>query len=60
VVLELGDRAQAIAWAAKAAEPGDTVAVLGKGHEPYQEVAGTVLAFDDRAVLAAALHEVYA
>jgi UDP-N-acetylmuramoyl-L-alanyl-D-glutamate--2,6-diaminopimelate ligase len=59
-VLELGDRAEAIAWAARAAEPGDTVAVLGKGHEPYQEVAGTVLAFDDREVLAAALREVYA
>jgi UDP-N-acetylmuramyl tripeptide synthase len=36
------------------------VAVLGKGHEPYQEVAGTVLAFDDREVLAVALREVYA
>ena len=59
-VLELGDRAAAIAWAARAAEPGDTVAVLGKGHEPYQEVAGTVLAFDDREVLATALREVYA
>jgi UDP-N-acetylmuramoyl-L-alanyl-D-glutamate--2,6-diaminopimelate ligase len=59
-VLELGDRAEAIAWAAKAAEPGDTVAVLGKGHEPYQEVAGTVLAFDDREVLGAALREVFA
>jgi UDP-N-acetylmuramoyl-L-alanyl-D-glutamate--2,6-diaminopimelate ligase len=54
-VLEIGDRAEAIAWAARAARPGDTVAVLGKGHEPYQEVAGTVLEFDDRAVLAAAL-----
>jgi UDP-N-acetylmuramoyl-L-alanyl-D-glutamate--2,6-diaminopimelate ligase len=59
-VVEVSGRAEAIAWAAKAAEPGDTVAVLGKGHEPYQEVAGTVLAFDDRAVLAAALREVYA
>jgi UDP-N-acetylmuramoyl-L-alanyl-D-glutamate--2,6-diaminopimelate ligase len=59
-VVEIGDRAEAIAWAARSARPGDTVAVLGKGHEPYQEVAGTVLAFDDRAVLAAALHEVYA
>ena len=59
-VVEIGDRAEAIAWAAKAAEPGDTVAVLGKGHEPYQEVAGTVLAFDDREVLAVALREVYA
>jgi UDP-N-acetylmuramoyl-L-alanyl-D-glutamate--2,6-diaminopimelate ligase len=59
-VVEIGDRAVAVAWAARSARPGDTVAVLGKGHEPYQEVAGTVLAFDDRAVLAAALHEVYA
>ena len=59
-VREIGDRAEAIAWAARAARPGDTVAVLGKGHEPYQEVAGTVLAFDDREVLAAALRGVYA
>jgi UDP-N-acetylmuramoyl-L-alanyl-D-glutamate--2,6-diaminopimelate ligase len=54
-IVEIGDRAEAIAWAARTARPGDTVAVLGKGHEPYQEVAGTVLAFDDREVLAAAL-----
>jgi UDP-N-acetylmuramoyl-L-alanyl-D-glutamate--2,6-diaminopimelate ligase len=59
-VVEIGDRAEAIAWAARAARPGDTVAVLGKGHEPYQEVAGTVLAFDDREVLATALREVSA
>jgi UDP-N-acetylmuramoyl-L-alanyl-D-glutamate--2,6-diaminopimelate ligase len=59
-IREIGDRAEAIGWAARAARPGDTVAVLGKGHEPYQEVAGTVLAFDDREVLAAALRGVYA
>ncbi len=37
------------------AEPGDVVAVLGKGHERGQEVAGLVTPFDDRVELAAAL-----
>ena len=35
--------------------PRDTVAVLGKGHETGQEVAGVVHPFDDRVVLRAAL-----
>jgi UDP-N-acetylmuramoyl-L-alanyl-D-glutamate--2,6-diaminopimelate ligase len=54
-VLELGDRAEAIAYAVEVAQPGDTVLVAGKGHEPGQEIAGVVHPFDDRAVLRAAL-----
>jgi UDP-N-acetylmuramoyl-L-alanyl-D-glutamate--2,6-diaminopimelate ligase len=50
-----GDRTAAIAAAVAAARPGDIVAVLGKGHEQGQEVAGRVHPFDDRVVLAAAL-----
>jgi UDP-N-acetylmuramoyl-L-alanyl-D-glutamate--2,6-diaminopimelate ligase len=50
-----GDRTAAIAAAVAAARPGDIVAVLGKGHEQGQEVAGQVHPFDDRVVLAAAL-----
>lgn len=54
-VVEVGDRAAAIAAAVERAGPGDCVAVLGKGHEQGQEVAGVVHPFDDRSVLAAAL-----
>jgi len=54
-VREIGERGAAIAAAAAAAEPGDTVLVAGKGHEAGQEIAGVVHAFDDRDVLRAAL-----
>ena len=55
-VIEVADRAAAIAAAVERAGPGDCVAVLGKGHEQGQEVAGVVHPFDDREVLAAALN----
>lgn len=51
-VREIPDRRAAIKAAVDAARPGDIVLVLGKGHETTQEIAGHVLAFDDRAVLA--------
>ncbi|GAA1692225.1 UDP-N-acetylmuramoyl-L-alanyl-D-glutamate--2,6-diaminopimelate ligase [Fodinicola feengrottensis] len=54
-VLEIGDRAEAIERAVRLAGPGDTVAILGKGHEPYQEIGGQVFAFDDREELDRAL-----
>ncbi len=54
-VREIGDRAQAIQAAVAFAEPGDTVMILGKGHETGQEVAGVVHPFDDRLVAQAAL-----
>jgi UDP-N-acetylmuramoyl-L-alanyl-D-glutamate--2,6-diaminopimelate ligase len=56
-VVEIGDRAEAIAAAVAAASPGDTVLIAGKGHETGQEIAGTVFPFDDRAVLRAALEQ---
>lgn len=49
---EVPDRRMAIQEAVQAAQPGDIVLVLGKGHETTQEIAGHVLAFDDREVLA--------
>jgi UDP-N-acetylmuramoyl-L-alanyl-D-glutamate--2,6-diaminopimelate ligase len=49
------DRAAAIQTAVRLARPGDAVVVAGKGHEQGQEIAGVVRAFDDRAVLQAAL-----
>ncbi|MAL03430.1 MAG: UDP-N-acetylmuramoyl-L-alanyl-D-glutamate--2,6-diaminopimelate ligase, partial [Arenimonas sp.] len=41
------DRRAAIALALSGAGAGDIVLVAGKGHEPYQEVAGLRHAFDD-------------
>ncbi len=49
------DRASAIAAAIALARPGDCVAVLGKGHESYQEAKGVRVPFDDREVAALAL-----
>lgn len=54
-VREIGDRQEAIRTAVVLAGPGDTVLVLGKGHEQGQEVAGVVTPFDDRVALRAAL-----
>ncbi len=56
-VVEIGDRAEAIAHAVAIARRGDTVVVAGKGHETGQEVAGVVHPFDDRDVVRAALGE---
>ena len=36
-------------------QPGDVVAILGKGHETGQEINGEKLPFDDRKVLANAI-----
>ncbi len=52
-VFDGGDRAGAIRLALSLAEPGDWVAVLGKGHESGQQVAGRTIPFDDVAVVAA-------
>lgn len=43
------DRAEAIRRAIEIAEAGDIVIIAGKGHEPYQLIAGRRLDFDDRA-----------
>jgi len=55
MVLDVGPRKEAIQRAVELAAPGDVVLVLGKGHEQGQEVAGVVMPFDDRLVLAQAL-----
>ena len=49
------DRKRAIEIAVAAADPGDVVVILGKGHESGQEIAGVKHSFDDRLVLAAAI-----
>ena len=54
-VVEVADRAEAIRGAVMAAGGGDTVLILGKGHETGQEIGGTVYPFDDRVVARDAL-----
>ena len=49
------DRRSAIAYAVSQALPGDTVVVLGKGHEQGQEISGVKHPFDDRRELASAI-----
>ena len=51
----ISDRAEAISYAVSLAGAGDTVAVLGKGHEFGQEIMGQTLDFDDRVFLAKAI-----
>lgn len=51
-VVEIGDRAEAIASALTRARPGDAVVVAGKGHETAQEVHGVKRPFVDADVLA--------
>jgi UDP-N-acetylmuramoyl-L-alanyl-D-glutamate--2,6-diaminopimelate ligase len=45
------DRRRAIGHALDIAQPGDCLLVAGKGHESYQEFAGTVVPFDDRQIV---------
>jgi len=49
------DRTSAIARAIASSEPGDVVALLGKGHEPYQIVGTERRPFDERSEAEAAL-----
>jgi UDP-N-acetylmuramoyl-L-alanyl-D-glutamate--2,6-diaminopimelate ligase len=51
------DRHEAIAYAVSLCQPGDTLLVLGKGHENGQEINGQKIDFDDRLVLASILEE---
>jgi UDP-N-acetylmuramoyl-L-alanyl-D-glutamate--2,6-diaminopimelate ligase len=54
-ILEVAGRRAAIGQAVAMAGPGDVIALLGKGHERGQEVAGEMHPFDDNHELAAAL-----
>lgn len=51
-VVDGGERRAAIAYALRAVGPGDVVVVLGKGHEPGQQIGDRVVPFDDRGVVA--------
>ena len=48
---EIGDRAQAIAAALEMLQPGDVLAVAGKGHESGQTAGGVTLPFDDAEII---------
>ena len=50
-ILDGMDRRSAINLALRKAEPGDTIAILGKGHEATQEISGELIEFDDLAVV---------
>jgi UDP-N-acetylmuramoyl-L-alanyl-D-glutamate--2,6-diaminopimelate ligase len=52
------DRAEAIVYAISLCNPGDTLLILGKGHENGQEIAGKKIEFDDRLVLADAIEAI--
>jgi UDP-N-acetylmuramoyl-L-alanyl-D-glutamate--2,6-diaminopimelate ligase len=54
---EIGSREQAIEEAVKLSSPDDTIAILGKGHETTQEIAGKIIDFDDAKHLSKALKE---
>ena len=51
----LEDRAAAIDYAIRHAQPEDVVLIAGKGHEEYQEIKGVKLPFSDIEVVARAL-----
>jgi len=59
-VLEIPGRHEAIVDAVGLAQPGDVVALLGKGHERGQETAEGITPFDDRIELAQALTKRFA
>lgn len=45
------DRREAIEYSIRNARPGDMIAVIGKGHEDYQEINGVRYPFLDRQVI---------
>ena len=49
------DRERAIDEILRAANPGDTVLIAGKGHETYQEIEDVVIPFDDREMVRSVL-----
>jgi len=50
IVIE--NRSEAIEWALKNAQSGDTILLAGKGHETYQILKDGVIHLDEREVIA--------
>lgn len=55
--MEIPDRREAITYAITHAQKGDMIAIIGKGHEDYQEVNGVRTHFLDREVVEDVLRE---
>ena len=55
--LVIPDRREAIFYAIRNAEEGDMIAIIGKGHEDYQEIEGVKHHFLDREVIEEAVRE---
>ena len=49
--LEIPDRREAIEYSLAHAQEGDMIAIIGKGHEDYQEIRGVRYPFLDRSVV---------
>lgn len=49
--IEIPDRREAIEYAISNSQKGDMIAIIGKGHEDYQEIKGVRYPFLDRAVV---------
>lgn len=49
--IEIPDRREAIEYSIAHAEEGDIIAIIGKGHEDYQEIEGVRYPFLDRTVV---------
>lgn len=55
--IEIPDRREAIEYSITHALPGDMIAVIGKGHEDYQEINGVRHHFLDREVIEEAVNK---
>lgn len=55
--IEIPDRREAIYYSIAHAEKGDMIAIIGKGHEDYQEIEGVRYPFLDRTVVEETVRE---
>ncbi len=55
--VDIPDRREAIRYALGKAEKGDFIAVIGKGHEEYQEINGEQVRFSDREEILSAVRD---
>lgn len=55
--IEIPDRREAIEYSLSHAEDGDIIAIIGKGHENYQEIEGVRHPFLDRTVVEEAVRK---
>ena len=55
--IEIPDRRKAIEFAVSHAREGDMIAIIGKGHEDYQEIKGVKYDMDERVLIKEVLEE---